>query len=219
MATQALLADDELSDEARAVFDDIRRTRGSDFINNFWRALAHDPGLLRATWDCGFCCQCMQLLHPFPHRCRLRQGHDRCPIRRAFGHHWNGPSDQRAGDRAASVHGPGVQSLAPGATFFATANNGHISAQLFHISSPNCFCIGNNLCKKRSKIEMEETMTGQFTFKTIRTRRPYFAGPIRRKGSAGRLNFEHMLSAMTSFDVDHQTAPMAVPFAGRNAAA
>ena len=41
MATVKLLSDDELSSEARAVFDDIRKTRQSDFVNNFWRALAH----------------------------------------------------------------------------------------------------------------------------------------------------------------------------------
>ena len=51
MATQTLLSDADLSSEARAVFDDIRKTRGSDFINNFWRALAHDPTLLKATWE------------------------------------------------------------------------------------------------------------------------------------------------------------------------
>ncbi|MEL6313967.1 MAG: carboxymuconolactone decarboxylase family protein [Pseudomonadota bacterium] len=51
MATQTLLSDAELSPEAHAVFDDIRKTRGSDFINNFWRALAHDPALLKATWE------------------------------------------------------------------------------------------------------------------------------------------------------------------------
>ncbi len=51
MATQTLLSDADLSPEARAVFDDIRKTRGSDFINNFWRALAHDPALLKATWE------------------------------------------------------------------------------------------------------------------------------------------------------------------------
>lgn len=51
MATQTLLSDADLSSEARAVFDDIRKTRGSDFINNFWRALAHDPALLKATWE------------------------------------------------------------------------------------------------------------------------------------------------------------------------
>ena len=34
----------------KAVFDDIRATRGSDVINNFWRYLAFDPGLLEGTW-------------------------------------------------------------------------------------------------------------------------------------------------------------------------
>lgn len=51
MGTVTLLQDDELSDEARAVFDDIRATRRTDYINNFWRALAHDPATLRATWE------------------------------------------------------------------------------------------------------------------------------------------------------------------------
>ena len=51
MATVKLLTDDELSSEARAVFDDIRKTRQSDFVNNFWRALAHDPKTLRRTWE------------------------------------------------------------------------------------------------------------------------------------------------------------------------
>jgi len=51
MATVSLLSDAELSPEARAVFDDIRATRGSYFVNNFWRALAHDPALLAATWE------------------------------------------------------------------------------------------------------------------------------------------------------------------------
>lgn len=51
MATVKLLSDDELSSEARAVFDDIRKTRQSDFVNNFWRALTHDPKTLRRTWE------------------------------------------------------------------------------------------------------------------------------------------------------------------------
>jgi len=51
MATVTLLADDELSPEARDVFDDIRTTRKSDFVNNFWRALAHDPVTLKRTWE------------------------------------------------------------------------------------------------------------------------------------------------------------------------
>ncbi len=51
MATVPLLADPDASPEARAVFDDIRARRGTDYVNNFWRALAHDPGQLSAVWD------------------------------------------------------------------------------------------------------------------------------------------------------------------------
>jgi AhpD family alkylhydroperoxidase len=51
MATVKLLSDDELSPEARTVFEDIRKVRKSDVINNFWRALAHDPKTLRRTWE------------------------------------------------------------------------------------------------------------------------------------------------------------------------
>jgi AhpD family alkylhydroperoxidase len=51
MGTVPLLSDEEVSAEALAVFDDIRAVRGTDFINNFWRSLAHDPALLKATWD------------------------------------------------------------------------------------------------------------------------------------------------------------------------
>lgn len=36
--------------EVRAVFDDIRKTRDTDWINNFWRALANHPPTLKRTW-------------------------------------------------------------------------------------------------------------------------------------------------------------------------
>jgi len=51
MGTVPLLSDEEAPPEARAVFDDIRAVRGTDHVNNFWRALAHDPALLKATWE------------------------------------------------------------------------------------------------------------------------------------------------------------------------
>jgi len=51
MAVRRPLFDAELGPEARAVFADIRATRGTDFVNDFWRALAHDPALLEATWE------------------------------------------------------------------------------------------------------------------------------------------------------------------------
>jgi len=52
MATAKLWTDEEVSRDPRvkAVFDDIRSTRNSDFVNNFWRALAHQPDLLERTW-------------------------------------------------------------------------------------------------------------------------------------------------------------------------
>lgn len=36
--------------QVRAVYDDIMRTRGTDRVNNFWKALANDPALLERTW-------------------------------------------------------------------------------------------------------------------------------------------------------------------------
>jgi AhpD family alkylhydroperoxidase len=37
--------------EVRAVYDAIMQARGTDRVNNFWKALANDPALLRRTWD------------------------------------------------------------------------------------------------------------------------------------------------------------------------
>ena len=52
MATVKLWTDEEAAavPEIKAVFDDIRATRQSDFVNNFWRALANQPRLLERTW-------------------------------------------------------------------------------------------------------------------------------------------------------------------------
>ena len=43
-------ADVEANPRVKAVFDDIRATRKSDFVNNFWRGLANQPQLLERTW-------------------------------------------------------------------------------------------------------------------------------------------------------------------------
>jgi AhpD family alkylhydroperoxidase len=51
MATVPLIADEAAGAQARAVFDDIRAKRNTDYVNNFWRALAADPALLKATWE------------------------------------------------------------------------------------------------------------------------------------------------------------------------
>ena len=50
MSTIKPPADPEADPRVKAVFDDIRATRKTDFINNLWRHLAFDPGLLEATW-------------------------------------------------------------------------------------------------------------------------------------------------------------------------
>jgi len=41
---------DTASPEVRAVYDDIRATRKTDWINNFWKVLANDPATLQGTW-------------------------------------------------------------------------------------------------------------------------------------------------------------------------
>jgi AhpD family alkylhydroperoxidase len=53
MVTVKLWTDEEVeaSPRVKAVFDDIRSTRKSDFVNNFWRALANQPALLERTWS------------------------------------------------------------------------------------------------------------------------------------------------------------------------
>jgi AhpD family alkylhydroperoxidase len=51
MATLGLIEYQDASPEVRAVYDDIMATRKTDWINNFWKALAHDPVALRRTWQ------------------------------------------------------------------------------------------------------------------------------------------------------------------------
>lgn len=51
MTMVPLIEYDAAGVEVRAVYDDIMRTRGTDWINNFWKALANDPPTLRRTWE------------------------------------------------------------------------------------------------------------------------------------------------------------------------
>ncbi len=50
MATLGLIEYDAASPEVRAVYDDIMATRKTDWINNFWKAIANDLPTLRRTW-------------------------------------------------------------------------------------------------------------------------------------------------------------------------
>jgi AhpD family alkylhydroperoxidase len=51
MATVKLIEYTEASKEVRAVYDDIMATRKTDWINNFWKALANHPPTLERTWE------------------------------------------------------------------------------------------------------------------------------------------------------------------------
>ena len=51
MATLGSIEYRDASPEVKAVYDDIMTTRNTDWINNFWKALASDPVTLRRTWD------------------------------------------------------------------------------------------------------------------------------------------------------------------------
>jgi AhpD family alkylhydroperoxidase len=51
MTTNTLVEYADASSEVRAVYDDIMATRKTDWINNFWKALANDPVTLRRTWE------------------------------------------------------------------------------------------------------------------------------------------------------------------------
>src|SRR5579863_10688288 len=51
MATFGLIEYQDASPEVRAVYDDIMATRQTDYVNNFWKAIAHDPATLKRTWE------------------------------------------------------------------------------------------------------------------------------------------------------------------------
>jgi len=51
MATLGYIEYADAPPEVQAVYDDIMATRQTDYINNFWKALGHDPITLRRTWE------------------------------------------------------------------------------------------------------------------------------------------------------------------------
>ena len=51
MSTYGIIEYVDASPEVRAVYDDIMATRRTDWVSNFWKSLAHNPALLRRTWE------------------------------------------------------------------------------------------------------------------------------------------------------------------------
>ena len=126
MATVKLWSDTEAEahPKVKAVFDDIRATRKSDFVNNFWRGLANQPEVLERTWNTlkavmgapgpldpltreliyiavsitNNCSYCIHSYGGGP-----REGDDRRAIFRFSGGGGHGLADKRAGDRPAAA--------------------------------------------------------------------------------------------------------------------
>jgi AhpD family alkylhydroperoxidase len=51
MPTLGLVEYQDANPQVRAVYEDIMATRKTDYINNFWKALANDPVTLKRTWE------------------------------------------------------------------------------------------------------------------------------------------------------------------------
>ena len=50
MSLVTLIEYADASPEVRSVYDDIMKTRGTDWVNNFWKALANNPAELKRMW-------------------------------------------------------------------------------------------------------------------------------------------------------------------------
>jgi len=51
MSLAKMIEYEAASPDVRAVYDDIMAVRKTDWINNFWKALANDPATLKRTWE------------------------------------------------------------------------------------------------------------------------------------------------------------------------
>src|SRR5471030_2447160 len=119
MSTLGLVEYADATLEVRAVYDDIMATRNTDWINNFWKALAHDPVTLRRTWQSvkeimapgaldaltkemicrGEREQPVRVLHRLPHRRRPQGGNDGPDVRGVDGRGGDGERNQPPGQR------------------------------------------------------------------------------------------------------------------------
>ena len=51
MATVKLIQYKDATEQVRQIYDDIMATRGTDWVNNFWKTLAFQPEMLKRTWE------------------------------------------------------------------------------------------------------------------------------------------------------------------------
>src|SRR5208282_233355 len=81
MSTFGLIEYADASPEVRAVYDDIMATRKTDWINNFWKAIAHDPATLKRTWESIKQIMAPGALDPLTKDNDLRRGQRNQPVR------------------------------------------------------------------------------------------------------------------------------------------
>ena len=123
MSTSGLIEYKDASPEVRAVFDDIMATRKTDWVNNFWKALAHDPVTLKRTWESikqimapgsAGCAdqrddlrrrerdQSVRVLYCFAYRLGAQERHVRSHVRRTHGRGGHGQRNEPARSRLPS---------------------------------------------------------------------------------------------------------------------
>ena len=51
MAVFNMIEEAEATGKVKEVFDDIKKKRSTDYINNFWKMLANNPETLERTWE------------------------------------------------------------------------------------------------------------------------------------------------------------------------
>ena len=132
MSTLGLIEYKDASPEVRAVYDDIMATRKTDWINNFWKAIAHDPATLKRTWE-----DIKQIMAPgaldpltkemiyvavsvtnqchyciASHTVGAKERHDRCHVQRVDGGRRHGQRNQQNGHGISGRDRPAIQKVA-----------------------------------------------------------------------------------------------------------
>ena len=153
MSTFGLIEYSDANPQVKAVYDDIMATRKTDYINNFWKAIAHDPALLKRTWEDLKAIMGPGALDPLPRNfCTspsasptiastafiptplpLRQRHDPGNIQGTSAGHRHGQRNQQARLRLPGRHRCPLSAAAPSAKIIhvpprtAVTNPAHIS--------------------------------------------------------------------------------------------
>jgi hypothetical protein len=174
MAAVRLIEYEDASPEVQAVYDDIMTTRKVDAVNNFWKAIANDPAMLRRTWEslkqimqpgaldpltkgaALYCCQRferLRVLHRLPHSRCQEAGDDGRHIPRTDGRDRHGQRNESTGDRVSSGDRPEFaltreeqKAVVPESPSSANPKSGHQPAIAVHMpTSGYLLCLARTL--------------------------------------------------------------------------